>query len=129
MLCYHYTQHSAPTHLDGSPAGAADGDAHPVVAAEAVQLVELLRGVAGARLHLPRAARQLDAAARAVEVVRAVVLWRWRCYILFSSYFSLSYLAAELKGLSLDGGVAFLAHVPPLPSCFHLRTAKGQHGR
>ena len=65
--------------LYGPPAGAADGDAHPVVASEAVQLVELLRGVAGARLHLPRAARQLDAAARAVEVVRAVVLRRWRC--------------------------------------------------
>ena len=79
-VCFAITsQHSEPTHLDGSPAGPADGDAHPVVAAEAVQLVELLRGVAGARLHLPRAARQLDAAARAVEVVRAVVLRWWRC--------------------------------------------------
>ena len=80
-VCFAVTsQHSVslPTHLDGSPAGPTDGDAHPVVAAEAVQLVELLRGVAGPSLHLPRAARQLDAAARAVEVVRAVVLRQWR---------------------------------------------------
>ena len=42
-----------------APAGPADGNAHLVVAAKAVELVELVGGVAGPGPHLAGAARQL----------------------------------------------------------------------
>ena len=42
-----------------APAGPADGNAHLVVAAQAVELVELVGGVAGPGPHLAGAARQL----------------------------------------------------------------------
>ena len=88
--------------LYGPPAGAADGDTHPVVTPEAVELIELLRGVARSGLDLPGARGQLLAAAGAVEVVRAVVL------------------APEPQGLTFDRGVTLLTHVLALCSSFDL---------
>ena len=88
--------------LYGPPAGAADGDTHPVVTPEAVELIELLRRVARSGLDLPGARGQLLAAAGAVEVVRAVVL------------------APEPQGLTFDGGVTLLTHVLALCSSFDL---------
>lgn len=57
-------QRSDHSLLDWSSAGATDGDAHFVVAAQAVQLA----------LDLASAGRQLDAARLAVEVIRVVGL-------------------------------------------------------
>ena len=90
--------------LDGPPAGATDGDAHPVVTSEAVELVELLRGVARPRLDLPGTGGQLLPASGAVKVIGAVVL------------------APEPQGLTLDGGVALLTHVLAHPSRFDLQS-------
>ena len=44
----------------GSPAGAADGNSHLVVAAQAVELVQLVGRVAGARSHLSGEKNKLE---------------------------------------------------------------------
>ena len=92
--------------LNGPPAGPTDGYPHLVVAAEAVQLIELLRGVARPGPHLPRRAGQLDAAALAVEVIRTVVL------------------PAEPQRLPFYGKFTYLAHVLPDTRSFHLKLCK-----
>ena len=90
--------------LNGPPAGPTDGYPHLVVAAEAVQLIELLRGVARPGPHLPGGARQLGAAALAVEVVRTVVL------------------SAEPQRLPFYREFTYLTHVLPCSGGFHLNT-------
>jgi len=60
--------------LDWPPAGSADRNTHLVMAAQAVQLVQLVGGVARPCPHLPGAGGQLLAAPGAVEVVWMVDL-------------------------------------------------------
>lgn len=60
--------------LDGPAAGAADRDAHLVVAAQAVELVHVVRREARAALHLAGRRVELDVARGAVEVVAVVDL-------------------------------------------------------
>jgi len=91
--------------LDRSPAGSAYGDSHLVVAAEAVQLVELVGGVAWPRAHLPGGGRELLLTVVAAEVVRVI------------------HLAPESERLPVYEGVAFLAHVFAQSGCFHLGIA------
>jgi len=88
--------------LYGSPAGPTDGDAHLVVAPQAVELVELLGGVARPGPHLPGGAGQLAAAALAVEVVGTVVL------------------APEPQWLPFYREFTYLTHVLPCSGGFHL---------
>jgi len=91
--------------LYGSPAGPTDGDAHLVVAPQAVELVELLGGVARPGPHLPGGAGQLAAAALAVEVVGTVVL------------------APEPQWLPFYREFTYLTHVLPCSGGFHLSIA------
>jgi len=88
--------------LYGSPAGSTDGDSHLVVTAEAVELVELLGGVAWPGPDLPGGAGELAAAALAVEVVGTVVL------------------APEPQRLALYREFTYLTHVLPSSGGFHL---------
>jgi len=88
--------------LDGPPAGSTDGDPHLVVAAETVELVEFLGGVAWPGPHLPGCAGQLNATPSAVEVVWAIIL------------------SSEPQRLPINGRVALLTHVLPLTSRFYL---------
>ena len=88
--------------LDGPPAGSTDRDPHLVVAAETVELVELLGGVAGPGPHLPGGAGQLYAAPRAVEVVGMVNL------------------SSEPQRLLVNGRVTLLTHVLAHASSFDL---------
>lgn len=60
--------------LDGPAAGPADGDSHLVVAPQAVELVELVGGVAWAGPDLPGRGGQLVSAGGAVVMVRVVHL-------------------------------------------------------
>jgi len=60
--------------LDWSSAGPADWNAHLVVAAETVELIEFLRSVARPGPHLSGAAGQLQSTPRTVEVVGVVDL-------------------------------------------------------
>ena len=90
--------------LYGSPAGPTDGDSHLVMAPQAVQLVQLLGGVARPGPHLPGGAGQLHAAALAVEVVGAVVL------------------PPEPQRLPFYRVLTYLTHVLPRSRGFHLNT-------
>jgi len=91
--------------LYGSPAGSTDGDSHLVMAAETVELVELLGGVARPGPDLPGGAGQLGAAALAVEVVGTVVL------------------APEPQRLPFYREFTCLTHVLPRSRGFHLSIA------
>ena len=88
--------------LYGPPAGSTDGDSHLVVTPQAVELVELLGGVARPGPDLPGGAGQLHAAALAVEVVGTVVL------------------ASEPQRFPLYGKFTYLTHVLPNARSFHL---------
>lgn len=81
------------TLLDGAPARPTYGDAHLVVAAQAVQFVHLVGGVPRPALDLPGLMRQLHLAVGAVEVVRMVGV------------------AAPAKGLAIDHGMALVTHI------------------
>jgi len=105
---FHMPMFSKSSHhslLDRTPARAADGDSHLVVAAKAVELVELVGRVAGARSHLSGCGCEFFLAASAREVVRVVNL------------------ASESQRVTIYDGVALLAHVLPLPSRLHLGVA------
>jgi len=91
--------------LDGSSACSTDGNAHFVMASEAVELVELVGSVPGAGAHLACTAGQLNATACAVEVVWMVDL------------------PPEPQGIPINGAVALLAHVLPNAIRLHLGVA------
>jgi len=89
----------------GAPACATDGDAHLVVAAEAVELIQLIGRVARSGAHLSSCSCEFLLAAGAGEVVGVV------------------HLAPEPQGVPIYDGVALLAHVLPLTSRFYLSIA------
>jgi len=91
--------------LDRTPASAADGNPHLVVAAKAVELVQLVGSVAGTRSHLPSRGSEFFLTASAGEVVGVVNL------------------SAEPQRVSVNDGVALLTHVLPLSSRLHLGVA------
>jgi len=91
--------------LNRPSACTADGDPHLVVAAKAVELVQLVGSVAGTCSHLPRRGCEFLFTASAREVVRMVNL------------------PTEPQRVSINDRVALLAHVLPLTSRLHLRVA------
>jgi len=91
--------------LDRTSAGAADGNSHLVVAAKAVELVQLVGRVAGAGPHLPSCGREFFLTASAGEVVGMVNL------------------PTEPQRVSINDRVALLTHVLPLSCCLHLGVA------
>jgi len=91
--------------LNRPSASTADGNSHLVVAAKAVELVQLVGSVAGTRSHLPSRGCEFLFTASAREVVRMVNL------------------PSEPQRVTIYDGVALLAHVLPLASRLHLRVA------
>jgi len=91
--------------LYGSPACPTDRDSHLVMAAEAVQLIELLCSVARAGSHLSCSAGEFLATPCAVEVIGAVGL------------------TTESQRFSFNGTVTLLAHVLSTTPSFHLSIA------
>lgn len=91
--------------FDGSPAGAANGYSHLVMAPQAIQLIQLIGRVARPRPDLPGRRGQLGAAGRTVVMVRMVNL------------------TTESQRLAVDYGMALLAHVLAHALGLHLRVA------
>ena len=97
-----FTQGCDHSPLYGSPAGSTDGDTHPIVAPETVQLIELLGCVSWSGSHLPGGAGQLYATTCAVEVVGMIDL------------------ASEPQWLLINNRVTLLTHVLAHPRSLHL---------
>ena len=97
-----FAQCSDHSLLNWSPACATYWYSHLVMAPETVKFIEFLSSVARSGLHLSGAAGQLNAAARAVEMVGMI------------------HLTSELEWLPIHHRVTFLTHVFPNSSCFDL---------